>query len=145
MLTFLKVFLIYFLLFAFWAEYSLGFMLTRIPGLSLFNLTIYLLLLAWAFSIVFTRKLLEWNSVHTYVIIIIFVVILSIPYKILMDEIPRISLKREIISLKDWLDPFLVFFIMYNIIDNEKLCMRAFFALVIFPAHNGNKHALDCT
>lgn len=61
----------------------------------------------------------------------IFVVILSIPYKILVDEIPKISLKQEIITLKDWLDPFIIFFIIHNIIDNEKLCMRALFGLAI--------------
>ena len=127
----MKVFLIYFLLFAFWAEHTLGFKLTQVPGLSLFNLAIYFLLIAWAYSIVFKKKLLEWNSANTYVIILIFIVILSIPYKILLDEVPKISLKREIIALKDWVDPFIIFFIIFNIIDNEKMCKRALLGLVI--------------
>ncbi len=127
----MKIFLIYFYLFAFWAENSLGFKLTDIPGLSLFNLSFYLLILAWAYSIVFKVRLFRSNPVNFYLVILIFYVILSIAFKILLEEIPGISLKSEIIALKIWANPFLIFFIIFNIIDEEKTCQRSLQALII--------------
>ena len=82
----MNIIIIYFLLFTFWAENSLGFSsIANVKGISLPNLGLYLLLLVWAFSIGFRKKVLEWNSVNTYIILFIFFVILSIPYKMLLE------------------------------------------------------------
>ena len=128
----MKIILIYFFLFAFLAENTLGFSsIIKVKGLSLPNLSLYLLLLGWAFNILIKRKLFEWNSLNKYLILFIFLVILSIPYKILLDEIPDISLKQEIIWLKNWVEPFIIFFIMFNILDDKNTCKKALLGLGI--------------
>ena len=127
----MKIIFIYSFLFAFWVTNTIGFSLTGIKGLSLSNLSFYLLLLVWAYNIAFKRKLLVWNSVNTYVSLLIFVVVLSIPYKILLDELPYINLKQDLIMLKNWGEQFIVFFILLNITDDRKTCNRAIFGLVI--------------
>jgi len=127
----MKIFLIYFFLFAFWAENSLGFKLTDIPGLSLFNLSVYLLIIAWAYSIVFKVRVFISNQVNFYLVILIFYVIFSIVLNMFLDEFPRISIKSELITFKTWLNPFLIFFIITNIIDDVKTCNRSLMGLII--------------
>ena len=127
----MKTVLIYFLLFSFWVERALGFKLTQVTGLSLLNLSIYLLLIAWAFTVVNKRKLIEANNVNKYLILMVFVVVASIPVKILIDEIPNISILGEIIALKNWANPFILFFILFNIINDKRACKRTLIGLVV--------------
>jgi O-antigen ligase len=128
----MKTILIYSLLFTFWAEKALGFKLTPVTGLSLFNLNIYLLLIAWTvFSAVSKRKLIEANNVNKWLILMIFVVIASIPVKMLLGEIPNISILHEVFALKNWVNPFILFFILFNIVDDEKTCKRTLLGLVV--------------
>jgi O-antigen ligase len=49
----------------------------------------------------------------------------------LVDEFPFVSLKQNIILLKKWVEPFFIFFIMLNILDNKKTCKKALFGLGI--------------
>jgi oligosaccharide repeat unit polymerase len=127
----MKIFFLYFYLFAFWAENSLGFKLTNIPGLSLFNLSFYMLILVWAYSIIFKIRLLRWNEINFYLVLLIFAVIFSIPYKLFIEDLPYAYLKYELIALKVWANPFLVFFIVFNLIDDEETCKRALLGLII--------------
>lgn len=127
----MKLFLIYFYLFSFWAENSLRFKLTDIPGLSLFNLSIYLLIITWAYTIVFKARLLRWNRINSYLTILIFIVIISIPYKIIIEDLPYSYLKSALISLKIWINPLLIYFIIFNLIEDEKTCKRALLGLII--------------
>jgi len=59
----------------------------------------------------------------------IFVVVVSIPIKTLLSEVPRVSVLREIMAVKSWGNPYLLFFILFNIIDNQKTCRRALLGL----------------
>jgi O-antigen ligase len=127
----MKIFSIYFFLFSFWAENSLGFQLTDIPGLSLFNLSFYLLMIVWAYSVVFKTRIFRSNAVNNWLILLICYVVLTIPIKILIEDIPRISLASELISLKVWVNPFLIFFIIINIIDDEKTCKKSLIGLIV--------------
>jgi O-antigen ligase len=61
----------------------------------------------------------------------IFAFILSIPYNILLNEPPNIGLKQNIIKFKNWIEPFIIFFIMFNILDDKKTCKKALFGLGI--------------
>jgi len=58
-----------------------------------------------------------------------FVVLMSIFVKMLHGEIPYISIKSEIIDFKGWLNPVLLFVILFNIIDDEETCNRILLAL----------------
>ena len=127
----MKIIAIYFFLLSFWVNNAIGFSLTGFKGLSLSNLTFYLLFIVWAFAIVFKRKLLEWNDLNKYIIILIFFVILSTPYRILLDEI-HIGLKQNIVGIKKWIEPFIIFFIMFNILDDKKTCKKVLLGLGFF-------------
>jgi len=128
----MAVILVYLFLFVFWAERVLGLGFSQIKGLSFLNMCYYLLLLAWALKIVKKRKVFEPNNVNKYLILMIVVVLVSIPIKILLDEIPNISLMGEIIMAKNWTNPLILFFILVNIIDNEKACNNIQMGLVLF-------------
>lgn len=127
----MKIIIIYFFLFSFWVTNTIGFSLTGVKGLSLENFSLYLLFVVWAFNIIRKRKVLEWCSLNTYLLIFIFVVILSIPHKIMLNELPGISLKQEIIALKNWIEPLIVFFVMFNILEDKKSCNMSLVGLGI--------------
>ena len=124
--------LVYFFLFALWAETTLRISLSQIQGLSLSNFAVYLLLFAWAFRIAFQRKFFESNNVNKYLMLMILTALVSIPLKIWYDEIPNRGVLSEIIYWKDWADPFILFFILFNVIDNERSCKGVLFGLILF-------------
>ena len=93
-------------------------------GLSLNNLNVYLLLVLWMISIMKNKRgsILLQNNINKYIFIMGLIVFMSIFVKILYAEIPDISIKSEIIHFKQWLDPVLLFFILFNIVDNKETC-----------------------
>lgn len=110
----------------------MGFKLTQVTGLSLMNAAIYLLLFAWAFSVVRKRKLIEPNNVNKYLILMMVVLLASIPVKMLLGEVPNISILSEFVSIKSWANPFILFFIVVNVVDDEKTFRYTLLGLVIF-------------
>ena len=130
----MKIILIYLLLFTFWAELALGFKLTHIRGLSLFNLCIYLLLIAWCFTIITKKRLYESNNVNKYIFLLSLVVLCSILVKQLLGEIPNISKWVELGIFKQWATPFIIFFVLFNIIDDEKTLKGTILGLIILLA-----------
>jgi O-antigen ligase len=122
----------YFFLFVFWAENVLGFKLSPITGLSFMNAAIYLLFLGWILAILQTRKLIEPNRVNKYIIILFTVFLISVPLKFLHAEVPNLSIFNEIVSLKSMIDPFLLFFLLYNCLGDEKYCRLAIAGLLVF-------------
>lgn len=128
----MKIILIYFLLFAFWAEKVLGFKLTHTEGLSLSNVSIYLLLIAWAFSVITRRRLFEANKINKYIILLILIALFSIPLKWMLGEISNFSIVRELIYLKSWSNPFILFFIVFNIVDDKSACDKTLVGLFVF-------------
>jgi oligosaccharide repeat unit polymerase len=135
----MKIILIYLTLVTFYINQVLGSVgFLSIKGVSLFNLNIYLLLFVWAVDILQRRKFFQSNNVNKYIVLMGFIVLTSIFVKILHGEIPNISIKKEIVDFKQWLNPVLLFFILFNIIDDEETCNRTlwglfflFFALII--------------
>jgi O-antigen ligase len=128
----MKTTLVYFFLFAFWAEQALGISLSQIKGFSLSNFAVYLLLFAWAFKIAFQRKFFESNNVNTYLMLMIFIALVSIPLKIWHGEIPSEGVLNELIHWKDWADPLILFFILFNVIDDERSCKGVLLGLILF-------------
>ncbi len=129
----MKIILIYLLLFTFYVDQVLGGVgISHLMiGLSLFNLNIYLLLLVWGLAIVQRHKILMPNNINKYLVMMCFMVLMSIFVKYFRAEIPDISFAREVISFKQWLNPLLLFFTLFNIIDDEKTCDYALMGLCI--------------
>ena len=135
----MKIISIYLILFTFFIDQVMGAVgFLNLKGLSLFNLNIYLMFFVWMGTIVQRRKVFVSNNVNKYIVLMGFIVFMSIFVKILRGEIPDISIKNEIILFKAWLNPLLLFFILFNIIDDKKTCNRTllglcflFFALIV--------------
>lgn len=117
---------------SFYVEKALHFSLTPIKGFSLSNIAVYLLLFVWAVRIAIQKKFFESNNVNKYLILMILVALVSIPLKVWHNEIPNIDIIGELMSLKDWADPYIIFFILYNIIDDEKTCRNTLLGLIVF-------------
>lgn len=112
----------------------MGFRLTNIVGLSFFNLIIYIFLFLWAFSVIKNRKIVEPHKVNKYLLLMVVVMLGAIPIKILGGEIPNVSISNELINVKSWLNPILLFFVLFNIVDDEKTCKRALLGLIALLA-----------
>ncbi len=126
----MKTVLVYFAIFTFWAEKVLHFRLSQVEGLSLNNLGLYLLVIVWAFTVMKRRRIFDPNNINLYLILMIIVVVASIPVKMLLGEIPQINLWQEIVYAKSWTNPLIIFFLLFNIIDNERTCKCAIVGLV---------------
>lgn len=126
----MKIILIYLTLLTFYINEVLGAVGFGIKGISLFNMVIYLFLLFWAVSVVIQkRKVFQANNLNKYIVLMGFIVLMSIFVKIYHGEIPNISIKNEIISFKQWLNPLILFFILFNIIDDKETCDRTLLGL----------------
>ena len=130
----MRIILIYLLLFTFWAELALGFKLSQLRGLSLFNLCTYFLILAWIFTIMTKKRFYESNELNIYIVLLSLVVFLSIPIKYLLGEISNISLIEELSMFKQWVSALILFFVLFNIIDDEKTLKATIFGLIILLA-----------
>jgi len=69
------------------------------------------------------------NNINKLLILMGLVVLMSIFVKIFRGEIPNISIMDEVLGFKAWLNPVLLFFILFNIIDDEKICDQALLGL----------------
>jgi O-antigen ligase len=78
------------------------------------------------------RQLFEPNNLNKPVIIMIWVALISVLIKIQIGEIPTLSLWEEIQDVKNWSNPFFVFFAVFNTIDDEKECKNAIMGLIFF-------------
>lgn len=112
----------------------MGFEMTHIPGLSFFNLIIYIFLFMWAFSVVKNRKIVEPHKVNKYLLLMVLVMLVAILTKILRGEISNVSLFKEFVYVKSWTNPILLFFVLFNIVDDEKTCTRALLGLIALLA-----------
>lgn len=119
---------IYFVLFAFWIENSIGFMLEQYlgmrMGLSLQNLSLYSLIIVWCYRITVTRKLFQINVLVKFLVALFFVALASILLKFIILERYDLKLIGEMVSLKKWVQPWIFFFLIYNIIDDKETCKR---------------------
>ena len=120
----MKIFTIYLLFVVFFIEEVLNLKLIDIRGISLYNLNVYLLLIVWCVTIVKRHVFFENNNLNKYLFILFYIVLCSIPIKILNSEIHKVNLIKEIVIFKNWIEPYLLFFILFNIIEDKKTCYR---------------------
>lgn len=128
----LTVVLFYFFLCAFWLENVIQLKIATIIGLSLQNIIFFLLFLVWAITCIKKRKIFESNRVNKYLFLLFVVICVSIPLKYLLNEVPDLNLFEEMVSLKELLNPILLFFIFYNLINDMKSCKHVMAGLIVF-------------
>ncbi len=128
----LTVIFFYFFLLVFWLENVMGLKISNIHGLSLLNIALYALLVVWAINIIKKRKIFNSGKLNGYLIILFFIVAFSIPVKYILNELPHDSLTQELIYLKAWLNPVILFFVLYNTLDNDKNCKLILNGLIFF-------------
>lgn len=109
----------------------MGFSLTQTQGLSLMNIVIYLLLFAWMLTAVSKHKIFESNNVNKYLILMVFIIFISSPLRLWRGEFPEVKMVSDLISIKNWFNPFLLFFIVFNIIDEPENCKRTLVGLIV--------------
>lgn len=119
---------------SFWLENVLGVKLSGTTGLSLKNIAFYMLFIAWAVKATIRRRIVNKSKISKYLLFLLCVVILSIPVKHLLGEIPGISLYKDLIHLKGWLDPVLLYLILFNTVEDENSSKYVLMALLAFYA-----------
>lgn len=106
--------------------------MTPIKGLSLMNLTIYILCFYVGCRIVVLKqKLFEPNNINKFLFVLVLVFAFSIPIKIMLGEVQNIKISQEIIIFKNICEPLLLFFILFNLLETELDCRRAIRGLLI--------------
>jgi O-antigen ligase len=121
----------YALLFVLWLEPTFGAAVsTGIKGVSLANMAIALIILGWLLSNAFRRQNFQWSSLNKYIIALVWIVAMSIPYKVLNGEFRRVSILQEIVAFKGWLEPFMLFVLIYHLARSKMIIKRITFALM---------------
>ena len=122
----MTIILIYSLLITFYIDQVIGGigLSSHMKGLSLNNLNVYLLFFMWIISMLKgkRRSIIIPNNINRYLFLMGFIVFISIFIKILYAEVPNISIKSEIMQFKQWLNPVLLFFILFNIVNDKETC-----------------------
>ena len=122
---------IYFFLFSYGLEKVVGLQYNLVRGFSLMNLSLYLLIFVWALRAINEKKLFQPNNVNRYLLLMILIMAFSVINKVFLHEIPHISITKDIIYFKGHIDPFILFFVMFNIINDVSTCKRVLFALLL--------------
>lgn len=115
----------------FWLENALRMKPIDIRGLSTINLLYLLLGAVFLLGLIIQRRLPRISSLHKYCFLLILIVLCSIPQKFIIGEIEGIRMMREAIFFKNWLEPYLVFFILFDLIDDRDTCRGIVWGLVL--------------
>ena len=129
--------LVYLVLFNFWLEASLHFELEKLFGLSmgmsLKNISMYLLLLSSIFAIKSQKSFLFKNNINKYMILFSFVILISMLAEIIFySELSEFKiLKKQIIYFKNFINPWIFFILLSIIIKSKDTCKNALLGIVI--------------
>lgn len=127
---------IYFYLFIFWLNESMGFQLESflgsIKGLSFQNLCLYLLIIAWALTIKTRDSFIQKNNVNKYMFLVIIIMTISIFANLNGYGVQTTSLKIEVVIFKNFINPWLFFFLIASLIKDKRTCERLISALILF-------------
>jgi len=125
--------LLFFLfLLSFWLETVFGVKISKIPGLSLQNIILYIFLILWLIKSLLGGRFINYSKVNKYIIFFCLIAVVSIPVKYLLPEISGLKLTNEIIFLKNWINPFLLFLIICNTVEDKETNNKVFFLLLTF-------------
>jgi O-antigen ligase len=132
--------LFYIVLISFWLEKALDLQPQKIFGLSmgmsLNNISIFLLLLGWIFAVKSQKSLFNRNGANVYMILLIFFILVSNFIEVLsFDHLSNIRqfkiLKYQIVNLKNFLNPWIYFFFLAHILKSKKDCRNAILGIII--------------
>lgn len=122
----------YIFLFVFWLENVYGIHLSAIKGLSLTNLVIYIFILAWMLQLIIRRKFFIHHPSIVFILLFVLTVFLSTMLLLFSGKLPNFGVIQAFTSLKSWANPFILFFIVYNILYSEKICEHFLVGLLFF-------------
>jgi O-antigen ligase len=115
----------------FWLENALRFKPIDIKGLSTINLLYLVVGGLFLLGLILQRRLPRTSPLHKYNFLLIFIVLCSIPQKFIIGEIDGLRMMREITFFKNWLEPYLVFFLLYDLIDDRDTCRVIVWGLIL--------------
>lgn len=119
--------LIYFNLLVFWLEKAFNLQLTGTTGLSWFNVSLYILLCAWLISGARKKRWIQPNNLNMSLVILMVMIVASMFIKPFF--IPNMDWKVELSGVKEAITAFVLFFIVFNVINDERTCRRVLLAL----------------
>lgn len=132
-----------FVFIAFWLENSLHFELSKYFGLkmgfSLRNISFFLLLLNWVYTVKKRNLLIHLNDINKYIILSVIVVTCWLGWGLLGFNKNSIPLISEMVVVKEILNPWLYYFLIYHVINDIKTCrwsivyLIVLMSLTIFP------------
>jgi O-antigen ligase len=124
---------IYFIFLIHWLELTFGTaMSTGIKGVSLGNLSVALAVLGWLLSIAFKRANFQWSNMYYFILLLVWVVAMSIPYKALHGDFRHVSMLREIVTFKNWVQPYLLLVLVFNLAHSKTIAKRITVGLMIY-------------
>ena len=107
------------------------------------NISFYLLFFIWVFKSLRRHQFFQPNNLNKSIILLICIALFSVLIKIQLGEIPITSLLEEIQDVKNWINPFFVFFAVFNVIEDEKQCKQALMGLIFIIVFIGVTTLID--
>lgn len=127
--------LFWLLLTAFVLEFSLGVSISSVPGLSLKNILIYGLLLAlFIVNHSLDEPIIARNRVNIPIVLFMLYCLASLLTTTMFKVVPDYSMTGELILLKSYMDPYVLFIVAYSAIHDEKSIKSMLLALVVTMA-----------
>jgi O-antigen ligase len=100
-------------------------------GLSFKNLSIYLLMIGYLFAIRKQGAFFNRNTLNKYLLFMLIYIVISMFPSLLSPEADIRTLKTHLVSLKLFINPWIIFFLITHIIDNKKTCKNTMLGLTI--------------
>lgn len=136
----MAIYLVYFILFAFWIENSLGFNLNLLFGLrmgfSLQNISFFFLLVGWFVAVRTQKRLFLTTNINKYIFLLLCVVIISLLPVFAGYTHSKKGIILEIVKLKQLINPWLFFFFVSHIINNKNDCRKSIWGLIVLLVMN---------
>ena len=136
----MATFLIFMSLFVFWVENALSFSVAGFlglgAGLSLKNISLFILFLGYLYSVKKKRNLINQNNINVFLILFGTLIIISnlvevLSYDYLSNRAQFNLIKSQIKDFKQYIDPWFLFFVFTYIINSKKTCEYAILGLIL--------------
>jgi O-antigen ligase len=117
-----------------WLEPVMRFRFIEMRGVSLVNLNFYMLLAVWASLAMKKRRFFEGNNINLNISAVLLVAAFSIFIKMTIPETEATGLVEEILNIKGWAIPYIIFIIFFNILKDHEVCERGISGLLLLLA-----------
>ncbi|HEY9202184.1 MAG TPA: O-antigen ligase family protein [Gammaproteobacteria bacterium] len=117
---------------AFVLEFSLGVRISNIPGLSLKNIVLYGLIVSlFVVNMMRNKPVIAPNAVNVPIVLFIVYCLFSMLATALMKVVPNYSILPQLIFIKTYMDPFVLFVLAYSILHDEESIKKLLFSMVV--------------